>query len=585
MWSLVVFLLCRDVLFIFFHFFINFIFIFYSEPNYFDETHLPNITSSDNWVICNNNLKSILKSIENYYKSINKRIIDLDTFDMKSISKDHDIDELLNFFELIIGIAVLCENKQVFIEKIFSLSNDTQYILKDFIERVMARLEDIDAEGDRNSSNDDNSNDSNTNDLQSIKNDRDRLIISLQSVSDLNTKLEEQVDQLTNQLAAQASIQEHKVAQNAPNNGNNDDKLQALQEELYDLRRDVDQKQLEIDELVSENRQIHEALTISREIQSKCELETHMMSDELEIARENGLKLIKAESMLEKYSVKLEEIGTLKAENKELLAKMDEYLEETHSLELSNTKYCKQIELLKNKNIEIENKQYELSNENMLLKEEIVKSNLIMEQNKTELFKLKEELKTKSNELRQLQLSASINNNELESISIATGNKEDEANETKESCNKENSISYIELREKCKKLELELNTLKKDNVSNSEGHEKNEVRSVEDSEIISNLQHEVEKLNKIRSEREESLLNTKKQVMELQLELQNKLKEFNELNQEYVKCQSNSKSEDDDLVKNELIQELKETKQQVGYILLNLIILKYIDYIYFYFDV
>lgn len=67
-------------------------------------------------------------------------------------AKTHDPDELLNFLELVVGAAVMCEHKAQFIRKIFELDHHSQAVLKGLVETVMARAEDLDA---RDSANDD----------------------------------------------------------------------------------------------------------------------------------------------------------------------------------------------------------------------------------------------------------------------------------------------------------------------------------------------------------------------------------------------------------------------------------------------
>ena len=52
---------------------------------------------------------------------------------------------IVALLELVIGVAVLCDNKAQFIPKIFGLQADSQVVLKSMVERVMARLEE--AEG------------------------------------------------------------------------------------------------------------------------------------------------------------------------------------------------------------------------------------------------------------------------------------------------------------------------------------------------------------------------------------------------------------------------------------------------------
>jgi hypothetical protein len=48
--------------------------------------------------------------------------------------------------ELVIGVAVLCENKANFIQRIFSLDQSSQEVLKGMVERAMHRMWDLNAD-------------------------------------------------------------------------------------------------------------------------------------------------------------------------------------------------------------------------------------------------------------------------------------------------------------------------------------------------------------------------------------------------------------------------------------------------------
>ena len=61
-------------------------------------------------------------------------------------AKSNDPDEILNLLELIVGVAVMCEDKAVFIPKIFELNDLSQAVLKGLVEQVMSRAEDIEDE-------------------------------------------------------------------------------------------------------------------------------------------------------------------------------------------------------------------------------------------------------------------------------------------------------------------------------------------------------------------------------------------------------------------------------------------------------
>jgi len=49
--------------------------------------------------------------------------------------------------ELIVGVAVMCENKATFIHDIFDLDDTSQAVLKELIEQVLHRVVDINNEG------------------------------------------------------------------------------------------------------------------------------------------------------------------------------------------------------------------------------------------------------------------------------------------------------------------------------------------------------------------------------------------------------------------------------------------------------
>jgi hypothetical protein len=50
--------------------------------------------------------------------------------------------------ELVVGAAVMCENKAVFIRNIFELNHASQAVLKGLVEQVLNRATDVDTEDD-----------------------------------------------------------------------------------------------------------------------------------------------------------------------------------------------------------------------------------------------------------------------------------------------------------------------------------------------------------------------------------------------------------------------------------------------------
>lgn len=62
------------------------------------------------------------------------------------LARTSNVEAITNFLQLIIGVAVLCENKANFIQRIFSLHQSSQEVLKGMVERAMNRTWDLHAE-------------------------------------------------------------------------------------------------------------------------------------------------------------------------------------------------------------------------------------------------------------------------------------------------------------------------------------------------------------------------------------------------------------------------------------------------------
>lgn len=62
------------------------------------------------------------------------------------VARTHDADAIVNLLELVIGVAVLCENKANFIQRIFALDQSSQEVLKGMVERAMHKVWDLNEE-------------------------------------------------------------------------------------------------------------------------------------------------------------------------------------------------------------------------------------------------------------------------------------------------------------------------------------------------------------------------------------------------------------------------------------------------------
>ena len=56
-------------------------------------------------------------------------------------------ESVLELLELVVGAAVMCENKTTFIHNIFGLNHNSQTVLKGLLEHAMQSMVDYDGEG------------------------------------------------------------------------------------------------------------------------------------------------------------------------------------------------------------------------------------------------------------------------------------------------------------------------------------------------------------------------------------------------------------------------------------------------------
>ncbi|KAJ2779896.1 hypothetical protein H4R18_003752 [Coemansia javaensis] len=103
----------------------------------------------DNWVLKLNNLKKLYKLVTRYYEEVlGYPASSLAEPSLPAIAKSEDPGELLKLCQLVLTLAVQCENNSVYIGKITTLNEDDQRCLMVSIESVLAQLGDADPEED-----------------------------------------------------------------------------------------------------------------------------------------------------------------------------------------------------------------------------------------------------------------------------------------------------------------------------------------------------------------------------------------------------------------------------------------------------
>jgi hypothetical protein len=70
----------------------------------------------------------------------------VDDIDLSSICRNNDVKELIKLMELIIGAAIKCDNKEVYIRSLMNCDSECQTDLSFLIEKVMKKLEEVKVE-------------------------------------------------------------------------------------------------------------------------------------------------------------------------------------------------------------------------------------------------------------------------------------------------------------------------------------------------------------------------------------------------------------------------------------------------------
>lgn len=89
------------------------------------------------------NFKNIVTGLEKFYREKLDAIINHQTthYDFDKLIEERDFDQLLDILELIMGVVVSCEDKELYIGKILELEERTQEDLQKLIERSLNRLQ------------------------------------------------------------------------------------------------------------------------------------------------------------------------------------------------------------------------------------------------------------------------------------------------------------------------------------------------------------------------------------------------------------------------------------------------------------
>lgn len=578
-------------------------------PKYFKEDALEQNVGGNASAVAGN-LHTLLRLLDGYFQTELLKRIDMSDVDIQAIVVSNDPDEIFALLELVVGAAVMCENKAVFIRKIFELDELSQAVLKGLVEQVLGRAEDIDeadiadpstfgqqhmsagvggqfgqgedgevyymhmagmADGDDAvdgmlmeaaemaavDDDDDGSGEFEVEDLTSgggtprlpgavsagslmgaDSSDAEKIRINemLQHLHSERQRLLEEVatleqsnDELKVQLERVAESSHLKDQQREAVEGSDRNRVftleninRQLQAELEELKREHDLRIVESETLQHELKSALHKLELAREVQAKLEMETHQQADELDIAKDKIGKLARAEQTIEKYQKKLEEMMDLKRQNKELSEQMDQYLDQIHELESANKgmgSMNKMVEQYKNRAVELETEKFEAQSALQMREQQVEQLNSQLEKERGARRQAQDECASLRLQLEQLEEEGSPRK-PGSAAGVSGGLDLDDGYQME---------TVPSLKEKVKKLERELREVRMQQGQSGGSGSGAAGGAVADAaaaaataaamQEVECLRKELDDVRRLKTEREETLIATKKQLAEAQYEL------------------------------------------------------------------
>lgn len=516
------------------------------SADHFDENSFPStFIHGGNWALSATNIKKLLRMIDEYYRTIlHKRVLGIDDIDATLISKPpHNIDEIILLVELMVGVAVMCENKAAFIQNIFALRPVDQSVLKGIIEQVMQRIETVDIinSGQITTEQESEAFLRQEDIIRHLQLERENLSAELQTLRRLNDSLTCQGLSMKTRIAQYENEKEAEDRSDRARDVLTATRAESLQEALDDAQRELDIRQVACDALRSDVSKLAQKLDLSMQKHAKLEMENHQLSDELDVARDKAIKLAKAEAQIDKYQKRLEDLVLLKKENKELVEKLDQYIDKIHELESANKNQSSMqniIEQYKDKAVEMERHKFEAVSALQMHQHEYQR----MERELEDLVEgkkfLEEELSSVRAELEQhMAVAAELNSSSFDCMDSPA----------RSSAQILDTESVTSLREKVKLLEIELReahkTKKLSSVSNTDfdaGSEADSTVSIKTlSAELAMIRAELEITSSAKIEREEMLIASKKTISELQLELNKMSRAVKDVERNELQFQTN----------------------------------------------
>eukprot|EP00743_Colponemidia_sp_Colp-15_P003703 GILK01003995.1.p1 GENE.GILK01003995.1~~GILK01003995.1.p1 ORF type:complete len:836 (+),score=230.20 GILK01003995.1:93-2510(+) len=295
-------------------------------PDFFDINNI-NLTPEDNWALKNGNLKKLKNCLQSFYVESLGQHPDLDSVDLSAIGRTGNEEHIQALLKFIVGAAVLCENREVYIGNIMNqLDEHAQGHLMVLIESIMSQVGDdgrksvgrvsfarggLDVFQEKAEL---------EHQIDSLSKDNESLKQKTEDLAAERDALQKRVEEMETAEREAKKVEETSLAESRR-------KTQQVSIDTTALTAEFENDIKEKDALIAELRRKNDELT------RKLTEETNAMRDELDIARTKLQQASKTEATLAKYKKKLEEVGDVRKRMAELEEQNEKALQRNIEME------------------------------------------------------------------------------------------------------------------------------------------------------------------------------------------------------------------------------------------------------------
>lgn len=293
---------------------------------------------SDNKRLRSSNVKKVLSGVLEYYSDLlSLQLLDFPMPDPARVV-DGSAEDVYRLLQLVMGCAVNCDNKSVYIEAIMSMDEEDQRLIMQSIQELMD-LQTAQAEPSLPAALSPSDVKKMMEELADLKKEREELAQRLHDTEQLvNTVKNEKASVASEleQLQAQMGSAGSSYSRGASDSGIPNQELRKMskqvestQEELYKMETQRDELQVKVE---MQEKQLEDAMAKESELQKLAD-QALKFKDELDVLRETADKVSKYEATIESYKKKLEDLGDLRRQVKMLEEKNTDYMQINMELE------------------------------------------------------------------------------------------------------------------------------------------------------------------------------------------------------------------------------------------------------------